>query len=90
MVMRATCHHEVRGTCSQEEGSLQGCFSGSSAPTTMAAPREVAGGRGEVIELPGLMGTVRFVRFSDPTAGLADLIPVQPLSGLIDQIGPET
>ena len=23
MVMRATCHHEVRGTCSQEEGSLQ-------------------------------------------------------------------
>ena len=23
MVMRAMCHHEVRGTCSQEEGSLQ-------------------------------------------------------------------
>ena len=23
MIMRATCHHEMRGTCSQEEGSLQ-------------------------------------------------------------------
>ena len=23
MIMRATCHHEVCGTCSQEEGSLQ-------------------------------------------------------------------
>ena len=23
MIMRGTCHHEVRGTCSQEEGSLQ-------------------------------------------------------------------
>ena len=23
MIMRVTCHHEVCGTCSQEEGSLQ-------------------------------------------------------------------
>ena len=23
MIMRATCYHEVCGTCSQEEGSLQ-------------------------------------------------------------------
>ena len=24
LVMSVMCHHEVRGTCSQEEGSLQG------------------------------------------------------------------
>ena len=26
MITRATCHYEVRGTCSQEKGSLQTCF----------------------------------------------------------------
>ena len=63
------------------------CRWGSSVLTTMAAPREVAGGG--VIELLDWMGTVRFVRFTDRIAGSTNPIPIQPLYGLIDQIGPE-